>query len=210
MKKFLSSLWFKCIATLLIIIVISGGLLSILSDLLYVSDVERTERAIASIYNGEIKKFTEIELPTANPDEEFIDCANFGSIDKIYKIEGESANEFDLLFHTIGKQGFKNGSITYWIKLSSINGELSIGKMIIEKDVDQSFIGNLDETWHSAIYVNIDENSKYLTPYSKVAEKDQNYSLVPTTGATNSKRASCNAVNSVIYFINNYELGGVI
>ena len=54
MRKFFSSIWFKCLSVLVAISVVSGGLLAVLNDVLYVSPEERTARAVKSIY-GEAK-----------------------------------------------------------------------------------------------------------------------------------------------------------
>ena len=56
MSKFFKSAWFKCTLVLLVIAVVSGSLISILSNVLYVSDEERTARAIKKIY-GQEKEF---------------------------------------------------------------------------------------------------------------------------------------------------------
>ena len=57
MKKFFSSDWFKCTAVLLSLLVVLGGTLAILNDVLFVSEDERTSRAIKKIY-GEEKTFS--------------------------------------------------------------------------------------------------------------------------------------------------------
>ena len=84
MAKITKNVWFRCIFTLLIIAVISGGLLSVLNDVLYVSSEERTERAIAKIY-GEKVSVDEIVLDAASDDEKI--TYDFGTINKIYKIQ---------------------------------------------------------------------------------------------------------------------------
>lgn len=193
MAKFFKSIWFKCITCLLIILLFSGASIAILSDVLYVSDEERTKRSIVKIY-GEEKEYSSLL-------DEKVECGDFGSIDKIFIVGNKESESFDYLFHAVGEHGFKDGSITYWIKVASNKGTLSIGKLVIESNKSQSFIGNINDAWHSNLYVEV-VGSKYLTPWSKVAEQNSNeFTLIPTTGATNSKNASCNAVNSVIYYI---------
>ncbi len=192
MSKLFQNIWFKCITCLLLILLFSGASIAILSDVLYVSSDERIARSITKIY-GEEKEY-QIVL------DEKVDCGDFGSIDKIFLVGDKNAESFDYLFHTVGEHGFKDGSITYWIKVASNNGTLSIGKMIIESNKSQSFIGSVNDTWHTNLYVEV-VGSKYLTPWSDVAKKDPDFEHVPTTGATKSKTASCNAVNAVIYYI---------
>ena len=64
-KDFLKSNTFKSIIVLMCIALVAGGLLAILSDVLYVSDKERTERAIQNIY-GEKIGFEELEIHNKN------------------------------------------------------------------------------------------------------------------------------------------------
>ena len=54
-KQFFKSETFKCLVVLLCIALVSGGLLSILNDVLYITDEERTMRAIQSIYGKEMQ-----------------------------------------------------------------------------------------------------------------------------------------------------------
>jgi len=58
-NKIFGSLWFKCIAVLLVISCVAGGLLAILNDVLYVSAEERSARAIKKIYGKEMADGTE-------------------------------------------------------------------------------------------------------------------------------------------------------
>ena len=200
MAKFFRSTFFKCAALLLCLMVAFGGLLALLNDLLYVSAEERTARAIKKVY-GELKEYTVIM------EGQEISCGEFGVIDKIYVVAGQDENTFDYLFHTTGKKGFQDGTITYWVKVKSNIGKLSIDNLLIESNKKQSFIGSLTSDWHQTLYVDIDGQSKYLTSKPDNLKENPELSLVPTTGATNSKNASCNAVNCVIYYFNDY-VGG--
>ena len=66
LKTFFKSQTFKCILVLLAIALVSGGLLSIASDVLFVSEEERTTRAIKSIYGSEIAYETVFDLDKAD------------------------------------------------------------------------------------------------------------------------------------------------
>ena len=57
MSKFFKNIWTRCIGVLLIISLISGGLLAILNDVLYVSDEERTARSVNKLYDGQEVKY---------------------------------------------------------------------------------------------------------------------------------------------------------
>ena len=84
--KILKSPWFKCIACLLAIAVISGALISTLSGLWKVTPEMRTARAITKIYGAEMEyedKSVEIEY-------------EFGKINKVYVVGT------DMLFQATG------------------------------------------------------------------------------------------------------------
>ena len=79
-KQFFTSQAFKCIIVLLIIALVAGGLLAILNDVLFVTEEERTMRAIEKVYGKEMQY------------EELIYSSNvleneFGTINKLYKRE---------------------------------------------------------------------------------------------------------------------------
>ena len=106
MKNFFKNDWFRCITTLLVLAVFFGGLLAILSDVLYVSPEERTMRAVKKIY-GEEKEYTSIidvdntELGTS------VDY-DFGKINKLYEVGDKASGKYDLLFQTEGFNGYSH------------------------------------------------------------------------------------------------------
>ncbi|MCX4287376.1 MAG: hypothetical protein OSJ68_08870, partial [Clostridia bacterium] len=60
-KQFFKSTAFKCIITLLCVLLVSGIFLTVMNGLLEVTEQERFERALAKIYGGNVKT-TEISL----------------------------------------------------------------------------------------------------------------------------------------------------
>ncbi len=104
-KQFLKSQTFKCILVLLVIALISGGLLAIASDLLHVSEEERTARAIRSIYGTDVAYETvyDSEMFSFSYDTET------GNIEKVYLLA-----DGNYLIKATGKQGYKSGTITLW------------------------------------------------------------------------------------------------
>ena len=199
MKKFFSNIWFRCISTLLVIICISGCSLSILSDLLYVSSQERTDRAIKKIY-GEIQLYNTV----LDGDVDGTINYDFGFIDKIYEVQ-VNENESYLLFKSTGKEGYKGGSISLWISVAEdVNGTLSIKKVILDGYEKQTLMSKLT----SSFYGNYN-----LTDVTEAYEKGELFStnesavnFNPITGATKSANAANNAVNCVIKYLGeNYE-----
>ncbi len=192
MKKIFSNTWFKCIVTLATLMLILGGTLAILNDLLYVSPEERTSRAIKKIY-GEEKTFSIIydadsEDKNANPEKYEND---YGTISKVYEIEGH------YLFQSIGKEGYKNGTITLWIQI--IDNEIT--KVILENYDKQTLMSKLGGAFYDNFLVDVTttyNNQDFFTPHLN-DKNEPNYN--PVSGATKSANAGCNAVNCVIEFI---------
>ena len=195
MKNFLKSAWFKCTAVLLIIAVISGGLLALLNDILYVSPEERTGRALQKIYGRAIASDEyEIQLDVDGGDQavEY----DFGQIEKIF-IVGDVNAQHDLLFKATGTEGYKGGTVTMWIKVVVNGNNKEINKVIIDSNTKQTLMSKLDAKFTNGFYIDISNNyDTYFTAKTK-GEGNKN----PVTGATYSAQASCNAVNCVIEYL---------
>ena len=139
MKNFFSSIWFRCISTLLIIIAISGGLLSVLSDVLYVSPEERTERAIKKIY-GEIEGFNQTPITDFDYDK--------GQINTIYEVKVNDSETY-LLFKATGYEGYKGGTISLWVSVKeNEGGTLSLNKVLLDSFDKQTLMGKLTSTFY--------------------------------------------------------------
>ena len=106
-KQFFKSKTFICIVVLLCIALVSGGLLAICNDLLNVSDEERVQRTIESIY-GKSVAYTVVESDYETDQ---------GSIDAVYRLA-----DGNYLVKATGKEGYKHGTITVWCVASYENG----------------------------------------------------------------------------------------
>ncbi len=198
MKKFFSNIWFRCIFTLLIIICISGASLSILSDILHVSDNERTDRAIKKIY-GEVELYNTVfdgEEGTIEYDE--------GCINNIYEVQ-VNENESYLLFKSTGNHGYKGGTISLWISVKeNSNGVLSIKKVILDGYEKQTLMSKLTSSFYGN-YQLFDVTEAYEKG-ELFSTNDNAVNANPITGATKSANAANNAVNCVIKYLGeNYE-----
>lgn len=191
MAKITKNVWFRCIFTLLIIAVISGGLLSVLNDVLYVSSEERTERAIAKIY-GEKVSVDEIVLDAASDDEKI--TYDFGTINKIYKIDS------DLLFQTTGFKGYKNGTVTLWIKVTEENGIYSINKVVLEDYTKQTLMSKFGNEYYNGFALT-DVTAAYKNGEGFFSVSADSENSNPNTGATYTATAHCNAVNCVLKYL---------
>lgn len=187
MRKFFSSIWFRCIAVLVGISIVSGGLLGLLNDLLYVTPEERTSRAIKSIYGIE-KEYEDLQKNFT--------FENYGEILQIYKIKGDTDSNFDYLFKSKGYNGYKNGTVTVWVQVNFDNGAYKINKVIYaeaEKQTLMSKFGNEYYEYFTEDFIDEIEQGKRFTP---IKEADGIEHVM--SGATKSANAVCNAVNAVI------------
>ncbi len=195
MKKFFSSIWFRCIFTLLAIALISGGLLSGLNDLLYVSSEERTGRAVKKIY-GEVENY---ETVYDRDSFDFTIEYDFGRIDKIYEVQKDADNSY-ILFKSTGYQGYKGGTISLWISVTeSEEGVLSIEKVILDGYEKQTLMSKLTSSFYGNFgledVTKAYENGELFT--TDAGAENSN----PITGATMSANAANNAVNCVITYL---------
>lgn len=195
MTKFLHNTWFKCITVLLVISIVSGGLLALLNDVLYVSSQERTSRAVKKIYGESIL----IEDDDIVLDVDSIDIAknkeieyDFGRITKVFNVNG------DLLLQTEGYQGYKNGTVTLWIRAVNNQGKFSIDKIIMESYKKQTLMSKFGDSYFSNFYLtDITQAYKENKLFAPTSGENAN----PNSGATKSATACCNAVNCAIKYI---------
>ena len=193
MKKLFSNIWFRCISVHLIIALISGGVLALLNDLLFVSPLERSMRAIKKIY-GEEKEISTI-IDTDSDDETInspIEFEEYGTINKIFKVQ--NGNTSDLLFRTTGIGGYNNGTVTLWVQVVYQNNQEKIQKVILEGFEKQTLMSKLDGSFYNNYLIDISDD--YF-----VENKDEQGLLNPVSGATYSATASNNAVNCVIAYL---------
>ena len=192
------STWFKCIACLLLIAVISGALLATLNDLLFVSPEMRTARAIAKIY-GEEKEYS-VELDVDDGDAPIIYSdteQDLGSINKVYGV-GD-----DLLFQATGYQGYKNGTITLWVQAAKDGESYSIKKVILQSFEKQTLMNNLSNAFYEKFTLT-DITEMFESGNLFYADAKADVSLLENNvviGATRSSTAAVNAVNCVIKYL---------
>lgn len=204
--KLLKSPWFKCITCLLLIAVISGALLTVLNDLLYVSPEMRTARAIETIY-GEEKEYT-TKLDVDNDDEPIV-FDGVGNVNKVYGISNG-----DILFQTTGYQGYKNGTITLWIQVSVYYAEpygnpqdddfgregYSIEKIVLQSAEKQTLMSKLTGEFYGKFNLtDVTEAYNNGELFTATEQTAKNYN--PVSGATYSAQAAANAVNCVIKYL---------
>ena len=192
MVSVFKSIWFRCIASLLIIASISGGTLAILNDALYVSASERTARAINKIY-GENKSYVSV-LDVDAEENNLPIVYEFGQINKIYDVDDGAYK----LFQTTGYKGYKNGTITLWINVSVSAGVYTIEKVVLETFEKQTLMSRLGETYYKNFRLT-DVTENYKNGFLFSADKTDGNNIV--SGATKSATAGVNAVNCVLKYL---------
>ncbi|MBO4594380.1 MAG: hypothetical protein J5697_01600 [Clostridia bacterium] len=196
MRKLFNNIWFKCISVLLAVIICSGGLIAVLSDVLYVSPEVRTKRALIKIY-GEEKSYS-VVIDTDSTDDAVNSPIEYekGKIDKIYIIdkENETDGEYDFVFKSTGYEGYKSGNVTLWVKVSVNGGNRRISKVILENYTKQTLMSKLGNGYYDTFLTDVTDG--YFT-----ADKDGEGVKNVVTGATKSATAGVNAVNCVIAYL---------
>ena len=200
MAKFFKSTWFKCTAVLLTIALVSGGLLALLNDLLYVSAEERTGRAFQKIYgraydSSEYTTIVDVDSDNIQVNQPVV-CEGFGQIEKIYLV-GDVNSKHDVLFKTTGNEGYKGGTVTMWIKVVVDGSSLTIDKVLIDGNTKQTLMSKLGESFTNGFFIDISQN--YDT-YFTANDKEDGIKN-PVSGATYSAQAGCNAVNCVLKYL---------
>ncbi len=164
MKKYL-----KPITVMLSIILLCGGLLAILSDLLFVTEEERIQRAISKIYSDENVQLEQVvDITSVNMDE-FNDK---GVIKACYKLSNG-----DYLVLATGKKGYSNGTVSTYV---AIDNQLKVKNVVEDSYTGQTLMAKL-----SGLYQNFIGKSA-LDSAEEVREI--------VTGATYSATAVSNSV----------------
>lgn len=177
MKNFI-----KPLVVMLSIILVCGGLLAVLSDLLEVTDLERIQRAIDNIYQDEQIKLAEtVGIETID----MSDLKDKGEVKACYILTNG-----DYLILSRGKKGYSNGTITTYVAISE--------DFVVKKVVQDSYTGQTLMSKLTSIY------EKYVNKNSATTYEE--FSDVVITGATYSSHACSNSVYVALKFAQ--RLGG--
>lgn len=168
----------KSIVVTLSIILVCGVLLAVLSDLLYVSDDERVNRAINKIYtSGEVTMSQEIDVSSVD----MSDLKENGVIEKCYLLSND-----EYLILSKGKKGYANGSITCYV---AITKDLIIKQVVQNSYVGQTLMGKVASIYER--YVGFSKNDDFGDFFS---------SDVLVAGVTKSSTAVSNSVYTALKF----------
>ena len=176
-KQFFKSKTFRCIVVLLCIALVAGALLSIMNDLLYVSDTERVQRTIKSIY-GQAVEYQEVPTDFAT---------DSGKIEAAYYL----VEDGNYLLKVTGYHGYKEGSVTIWCVARYQDGQfVSLGDVSIASYEKQTLMGMF--------------GSANLKAYAGTEAMAETEGVV--SGATYSSAAIRNAFNTALAYIEQVEV----
>ena len=176
-KDFFRSITFRCIVVLAAIALLSGAILSLLNDILYVSDEEILQRTLNKIYVDE-----EVGAETVSLDS--LDVENdYGTVKNVYAMDNGQ-----YLVEATGKNGYKGGTVTAYTAFLAEDGALTgIYKVVITGNVSQSFISEMD--------------AEYLAGGTEYFPTTPGRTDYVVTGATKVSDATNNAVNAAMCFL---------
>ncbi|MBD5632669.1 MAG: hypothetical protein HDP34_05515, partial [Clostridia bacterium] len=183
-KQFFKSSVFKCIVTLLCVLLISGVFLTIMNGLLEVTDEERFNRAINKIYG---KSVSTEKLAVENYNSNAV-------INEAYKVKDDG----NYLIKATGLGGFENGTVTCWVVVVVKNGKVAgVQNVTIDSNKGQSYISKISQSFLKSFETNPADGFYFTTADGYL-----------TSGASRSSNAICNAVNGAVDFVN-AKLGNV-
>lgn len=199
-KKFFKSTAFKCIITLLAILLICGVFLTIADGFLHVSEEEKFNRIVKKIYGKEVD-CEEVDISDAKT------AFDYSTVTKAYLVK----NDGNYLIQAEGKEGF-GGTVTCWVVVKVGKGDdgttetvIGVEKVAIDKASGESYInrisqGALDELAAKAEY------GKELEGGFKHGSQEKGDDFI-ATGASCSMRAISNCINGAMQFTAAYISG---
>ncbi len=181
-KQFFKSTSFKCIISLLCILLVCGVFLTIAYGFLEVTDEERLNRAISKIYGEKVS----VEKAPYEGYEN----------DKAFILEAYKDDKGDYLVKSKGTGGF-NGTVTCWVLVDVEESKIvKVSRVTIETSDGETFLGDID-------YLDKFPLTQYKDGFEYTADNG-----FKTSGATKSSTAINNAVNGAVGLVNGILNGG--
>lgn len=194
-KQFFKSTAFKCIAVLLSIVLVCGVLLTLCNSLFYVTDQEKFDRAISKIYG---KSVTTEDVNVSDYKTDY----TYGTVNSAYKVE-----DGNYMVNVSGKGGH-GGDIACWVVVDmSADGKAIDGiyKVVLDKVPSGEFTTKLSSADFERFSQDYEDGIVYDYGYANGATSGG--SMYIKTGASESYRAICNAVNVALDFVKECALG---
>ena len=192
-KEFFKSTAFKCIAVLLIIVLVSGILLTFCNALFYVSDQDKLDRVLSNIY-GESVETTPFEK------EDMVVEFDNGTINSAYQVTDSS----DYIINSSGTGGFY-GKVTCWVVVEVKDNAVSgIRRVVLESaDNDKEYTSHISEDKYNYFSDSFSEEGFTVNDW-------KNDSLHGGATPTSTMKAIVNSVNTALEFVRTQVLGEAV
>ena len=185
-KQFFKSTTFKCIVTLLAILLVCGIFLTVAYGFLEVTEEERLDRAISKIYGKQVTSETVLKSSDANVTlgEATIIEAHYIKDDGNYLVKAKA------------KGGF-NGTVTCWVLVTTADNLVSgVNKVISEGSDGETFLGDIN-------YLDKFAETEYTDGFLFTTDNG-----FKTAGASKSSTAINNSVNGAVSYVKSVLDGG--
>ena len=202
-KQFFKSTAFKCVVTLLCVLLISGIFLTLMNGLLAVSEEERFQRDLAKIY-GSYVETKEIDISNETT-----------TFDNASIVVAYTVSDGNYLIKATGKQGY-GGDVTCWVVVNmSKDGKAieGVGNVVVGSDPNdakgESFLSNITSS-HLSEFSKITYTDGFVYELGFKNDSETQGDNYIATGASKTMRAISNAVNGAINYVKVHALGATI
>ena len=194
-KEFFKSTSFKCIAVLLVIVLVCGILLTICNSLFAISPEEELNRVLGKIYpDGKVEEIIYNEDHATDKTTTF----DNGEIEAAYKMD-----DGNYLISSAGNGGY-GGAVTCWVVIEMADNKIDgIGTVAISKAPGETFLSRITADDLKYFSENYTDGEEFVaTDYSD---------NTAGTGATApyTRNGITNSVNTALEFVRSQILGEV-
>lgn len=176
-KSFFKSNAFKCIITLLCVLLVSGIFLTIANGFLEVTDAEREAIAIKKIYGDNASITQTLTVSDHNND---------ATIEKGYLMD-----DGNYLVKSTGKGGYQKGTVTCWVVVKTSGKTITgVGKVVIDSQKSQTLMNQYTNDSVLAVFGN--------TNYTGAPFESE---IITGATAKQTNTAITNSVNGAIDFV---------
>ena len=192
-KEFFKSTSFKCIAVLLVIVLVCGILLTICNSLFAISPEEELNRVLGKIYpDGKVEEIIYNEDHATDKTTTF----DNGEIEAAYKMD-----DGNYLISSAGNGGY-GGAVTCWVVIEMADNKIDgIGTVAISKAPGETFLSRITADDLKYFSENYTDGEEFVaTDYSD---------NTAGTGATApyTRNGITNSVNTALEFVRSQLLG---
>ncbi len=172
----------KAVLVLVVIALCSALLLSVLSDVLYVSDDDKDNMKLKSVHASAV---TERITNVSEKYGEAAENEKYGSVTGVYRCEDGA-----VIIKAKGTGGYSGGWVETYVAIGKDGVILNV---VVSGNKNQSFISSVKQSWLDGQFGGKSADGEFVL----------NVDVSPASGASKSSNATVNSVNMAIYFYNN-------